>query len=198
MTAALIAVVAYLLFIKLHSSPMPSRTDDSVGVHHKVESKLELNATQTAEMPTLAGSILRVFRFQDSSGIWQVVVGGGAPVGLKAEPMGLLHTVPIAGEVETPVYLCEYAVAKDSTHRSRSLDINRDCESGGKPFGQKPAGYVSKLIRTGYLFAVRCATPKAGMYVSLNARCEDPTHRFSGFLGAVLAENISAVPASSN
>lgn len=174
-------------YLKLHYD----RKQADVVKHRPIESTLSLNAYQMKDVPSVeTGDTSTITRFKDSNGIWQVTVGDKVPSGAtEIKKMGLLHLKPIAKIAETPLYLCAFSVANGE---SVALDLKKCSSSKARLISEHPAGYVSEIIRTGYLFAVRCRNDK-GMYISLNARCEGPKDRFNGFLRAIRAADLISV-----
>ncbi len=159
--------------------------------HRPIESKIVINNDQKKEMPKVDAThdLIPIIRYKDSSGIWQIAINEAPKIegNHDFKVMGVLHANPVKGEVETPLYLCRFP------QNSTSLDMNMHCQPGAKALQTSPVGYVSKLIRTGYFLAVRCRSSKYGMYVSLNAQCEDPSDIFNDFLGAIRASEISRI-----
>ena len=173
---ALIAVVYFVLEYKKERE-----------IHKNIESKIELNKAQTAEMPQAnSADFVELTRFKDTQGIWQVGTGAAPANSTEIQKVGVLHKTPVKGDVETPVYFCSFDVEGKS---SKFISVDQKCPAG-KPEGSEVVGYLSKLIRTGYFLTVNCRTKKHGVYPSLNARCEDSDDKFFSMLGAVRASNI--------
>ena len=127
-------------------------------------------------------------------------------------PVGGLYPKPLPPAITKALYLCRYPVAlrlrtatppspiptEDgsmapavSTNESLSLDDNPKCPGGGLLARPQPVGYTAARVRTGFWLAARCRTPNAGMYISLNLRCENPIDRYQGGLGSMRAAKIS-------
>lgn len=156
---------------------------------HLYESKsahVELNKTQLSEMVPASKEMLPVMRYQDSKGIWQVSVSSAPPKdATQVKQIGFLYTAAVSHDVDVPVYVCSYKTVKG---QSQSLDSSKDCTGGGTLAVNSPVGYVSKLIRTGFMTLVRCQDLDNGMYLSLNTRCENPKHFTQAMLGSIRLE----------
>jgi len=187
----LIAVLLLLLLVLLswvllrRKESLPK--NEELGTHRFIESKFHLNSEQSAALPKLDESdkLLIVRRYRDSAGMWRVALGELPRGAVDSKVVGVLHAAPIKGIADVPVYSCQYSVGNKV---SLSIDVDPACSlAKGTPQGSAPLGYLSKLIRTGYLLLVRCRTPNQGLYLSLNARCEHPQDQFLDVLGALRA-----------
>lgn len=173
-----LAILAYYFFHK--------RSSQDFVVHENRKSEIQLNPSQLAEMPKAAvNDFVSVQRYQDGNGVWQLTIGE-APAGAQnVQSMGQLHKTPLPGEVEVPLYLCYF---KSKNGESANLDTSAKCSGQGRTGDHLVlAGYVSKLIRTGYFFAVNCRTDNNGIYLSLNAHCESGKDHFYSIIGAIKA-----------
>lgn len=165
------------------------KNDELKKIHRPIDSAISINNDQKKEVPQVENSLLiPIFRYRDQNKNWQVSVGKPPPQKNETKEMGMLHKEKIVNEVETPIFLCSMTI-KDS--KATYLDLNPNCPAGSPENSGDALGFVSKLIRTGYFFAVRCRSPKHGMYISLNSRCESPEDSFSDFLGAIRASAIN-------
>ena len=161
--------------------------------HATKESAIDLNDAQLKTVPALAETDrTRVYRVKGgTNGVYQTLI---ATPDTKTDPtataLGSLHRNSVAGEVEVPIYLCEYG-QKDSGNTV--LESNATCPGGGRlagaSAGRTPVGFLSKNIQTGYLLLSRCSSA-SGMYNSLNPRCENPADFWESNLGAIRAAQI--------
>ena len=159
--------------------------------HAPTPSTIDLNEDQTRSVPALSDADrIPVFRLKTAGGTYAIVLKPEAKAEAPATALGFLHATPKAGEVDIPVYLCEYG-QKDSGNTV--LDAEPGCPGGGRLTGasaqKQPVGYVSKGIQTGYLLLARCSS-SAGMYNTLNPRCESASDFWESNLGAIRAAKI--------
>jgi len=147
--------------------------------------RIALTEAQRAERPP-GTALVEVILTPDAQGYWQASIGDGAHLSAGARTLGFLHTQVVPGSVETPVYICEYPEAGGAT--SSSLSLESPCTGKAKLRSEKPIGYTSRLIRTGYLLATRCRSPRQGRYVSFNPSCSEKEDRFEATLGALRAD----------
>lgn len=169
------------LFLRLSSPPASQSTPPGASALN-----LENNADPLLKVRK---GLKSVYRFPDKeTGIWQVAVGKEVVNSDQAIFLGLIFENPNPPEVTTPVYLCSFKTPfKAGESSSVSLDSNSSCSGEGKLLEPNPVGYTSKLIRNGFLLAVRCKSSKLGMYNSTSPGCEGATDRPQAILGAIRA-----------
>lgn len=175
-TTVVIAAIAivWAVFVLRRSAPP--------GLNHDPrESSISLSPAQMREVLDPGRDAVEVYRYTDSSGVWQVAIGND-PSRHQQSGVGRLFRRPVKDEINVPVYLCNFDQLKNP---SISLDVSNSCSGEGKLLQREPAGYLSKKIRTGYLLAVRCLSREHGMYVSLNPRCESGADLVHGVLGSI-------------
>jgi hypothetical protein len=186
----LLAVIIILYSIRLDRDLVED--DDISNPFRPMESKFLVPAQEKeSALLKISKGLVKISRSKDENHVWQVLLEDSSGDPKTAVPalhlknmIGLLYSNPFPPFVTKPVFLCSF---KNGVHANLSLDPSEGCSGEGTLVRPKPVGYVSSLIRSGFLMAVRCKNREAGMYLSLNARCESPKDVYQQTLGAIRA-----------
>lgn len=186
---AIILISFFSFYLYKNSNKNPKKLFLKEDKYKPVQSRYKLNEVQKKELelPSLETQWISVYRFLDHQQFWQTQIGTPPKKGSEIQLMGYLHKDSLKDISETAVYLCEHSF---KSGKSQTLDTNLNCDvAQGKPISPnaQAIGYLSKMIRTGYLLMVRCRTPDKGIYLSLNSFCEDANHQALDVIGAIRA-----------
>ena len=127
------------------------------------------------------GSVM-AYRYLDENKIWQVGIGEVKDQGSSHLILGHLFKEELSPEVTTPIYLCAY---EGFGGKNLSFDVNKNCSGEGKLVENKPIGFASEQVRTGFRMLARCKNQRSGMYLTHNLRCDQPDDRLHGGLASI-------------
>ena len=151
-----------------------------VQIQRQHEDEIALSLEQKEEVVSSDEGMIALYRYKDSSGLWQVSIQSKSRLG-QSTFVGNLFKSPVPSQVEVPVYLCAYEGFSGS---NVSLDTSKNCSGEGKLVSLKPAGFLSDKVRTGFRLIARCRSDKHGMYISSRLTCENKEDRLLASLGS--------------